>query len=234
MDLTNEPFFPSTLEGAADLQRRLAGMVRTEDAFPPLQVIGGADLSYSREEKLLFAAVVTFDACRKTVLETATFVGPVTVPYVPGFLSFREGPGVLAALSRLSRLPDLLFCDGHGLAHPRRFGLACHLGVSLDLPTLGAAKSLLVGTYRDPQPDRGSASLLVHRNETIGLVLRTRDRVKPVFVSIGHRISLDTAARLVLEWSRRFRIPEPLRLAHREVSRLRQSPESEWKSGQQR
>lgn len=214
-------FFPADLRGGAELQRELAGKVIEQDDFGPLEVIGGVDVSYDRGSQLLYAAVVTLNAQTGEVCEVGRFQGLATAPYVPGFLSFREGPAVIHALATLSRPPDLLFCDGHGRAHPRRFGLACHLGIALNLPTLGAAKSLLVGAHRDLPLARGKTVLLQDGGETIGLVLRTRDGVRPIYISVGHRISLSTAASLVLAWSKGYRIPEPTRLAHLEVNRLR-------------
>ncbi len=218
-----DQWFPPDLSRAAELQRMLAGRVVEEDALGPLRIVAGADLSYDRGERLLFAAVVAFDARTRERVATGRHVGPVTVPYVPGFLSFREGPAVIAALADLGLEPDLLLCDGQGRAHPRRLGLACHLGIALDLPTIGVAKSLLVGQHREPSPRRGAATRLLHRGEVVGLALRTRDGVRPVYVSVGHRVSLPSARRIVLSWARPFRLPEPLRAAHREVTRMRRA-----------
>ena len=132
---------------------------------------------------------------------------------MPGLLSFREAPAILEVLCQLSEKPDLLLVDGHGLAHPRRFGLACHLGVLSDMPAIGVAKSPLVGTFEEPAIERGAWAPLVDRSETIGAVLRTQRAVRPVFVSVGHRISLKTAIELVLRCASRFRLPEPIRSA---------------------
>lgn len=135
-------------------------------------------------------------------------------PYVPGLLSFREAPVLLAAIARLTARPDLLLLEGHGLAHPRRFGLACHVGVLLDLPAIGCAKTRLVGDHGEAADHRGARAALRHRGERVGTVLRTHQGVKPVFVSPGHRVTHDQCCRLVLSLSRRFRMPEPLRRAH--------------------
>jgi deoxyribonuclease V len=140
-------------------------------------------------------------------------VRPLRLPYVPGLLSFREDPAVLAALRRLRATPDVLLYDGHGLAHPRRFGVACHIGLIVDRPAIGCAKSRLVGMHREPGWRRGSAAPLLDGGEVIGSVLRTRDGVRPVFVSVGHRIDLRTARRIVLACALRHRLPEPTRLA---------------------
>jgi len=139
---------------------------------------------------------------------------PCTFPYVPGLLSFREAPATVEAVEKLHRRPDLLMCDGQGLAHPRRTGLACHVGLWLDIPTIGAAKSLLCGEHREPGARRGCRAALRHDGETVGLALRTRDGVKCVYVSVGHRITLGEAARWVLRAARFYRLPEPTRQAH--------------------
>lgn len=195
----------------------------TRDDLPPLRRIAGADVSYDRGSPTLFAAAVVLDAQSLEVLEVRGARAPARFPYVPGFLSFREAPAVLRAFSRLRLRPDLLIADGHGLAHPRRFGLACHLGVLLNLPSFGCAKSRLIGEHLEPGPRRGAHRPLRHRGEKIGEALRTRSNTKPVFISIGHRISLHTARRLALAWSPRTRIPEPVRLAHQHVNRLRRA-----------
>jgi deoxyribonuclease V len=142
----------------------------------------------------------------------------VSFPYIPGLLSFREVPAALAALEALPAAPDLILCDGQGIAHPRRCGLASHLGLLARTPSIGVAKTRLVGEHRAPAARRGAWAPLVHRGERIGAVLRTRAGVKPVYVSIGHRVSLATALRLVMACTRRYRIPEPLRWAHRLAS----------------
>lgn len=210
-----------TLPEARALQAALRPRVIERDEIGPLRRIAGADVSYDRGSPVMFAAVVVLDAESGVVLERASAVRRVRFPYVPGYLSFRELPPLAEAFARLSAPPDLVLCDGHGRAHPRRFGLACHLGVALDLPAIGCAKSRLVGTHREPGPRRGARVRLVDGDETIGAVLRTRDAVKPIYVSIGHRVSLDTAVCLVLGLCRGRRIPEPVRAAHDEVNRLR-------------
>lgn len=187
-----------------------------EDRFDALVTVAGIDVAYGRRGGPARAAVVVLDRMTLALREQATVTVPVAFPYIPGLLSFREMPPALEALARLRRQPDLLVVDGHGLAHPRRFGIACHLGVHLNCPSIGVAKSRLVGTHDEPGPRRGDRVPLVDgAGATIGCVLRTRDRVTPVFVSIGHRVCLETAVALVLAMTTRYRLPEPTRLADR-------------------
>ena len=188
-----------------------------------MRLVAGADVSYDRGSPVLYAAVVVLDAERLEVVEVAAATGRATFPYVPGYLSFRELPPLLEAFAKLRARPDLVICDGHGRAHPRRFGLACHLGVALDLPSIGVAKSRLVGEHRAPGPRRGAHAALRDGGEVIGAVVRTQPGVAPVYVSVGHRVSLATARRLALRFAPRFRLPEPTRAAHAEVNRLRRA-----------
>jgi deoxyribonuclease V len=185
--------------------------------------VAGIDCGYSRTEDRLYAAVVLcrlrrLPARREADIETVeehVVDLPPPMPYVPGLLSFREAPAVLECFRRLSRRPEAVLVDGQGRAHPRRFGLACHLGLFLGVSTVGCAKSILVGTHREPAPRRGSRAALVHKGETVGVALRTRAGVRPVYVSVGHLVDLRGAARLALAWSAGFRLPEPARRAHR-------------------
>jgi deoxyribonuclease V len=164
------------------------------------------------------AGVVLFDLCARQVVEKRLALQPLRFPYVPGLLSFREAPALLAALRRLCGEPELLLVDGHGLAHPRRFGIACHVGLLTGLPTLGCAKSRLVGAHAEPARRRGARAPLRDGEEEIGSALRTRPEAKPVFVSVGHRIDLRSAERVVLACALGHRLPEPLRLADRLVA----------------
>jgi len=161
------------------------------------------------------AAVVVLGFKTQELTQQAAVQMPISYPYVPGLLSFREAPAILEALARLNDLPDVLIVDGHGRAHPRRFGLACHLGVLLDLPAIGCAKSVLVGRAAPPGGEVGSTSELSLNGELLGLALRTRQRARPVYISVGHRIDLPSATQAVLACGRGYRLPEPLRLAHR-------------------
>jgi deoxyribonuclease V len=206
---------------ARNIQEHLRDRVVEEDRLGPVRRVAGVDVSYDQKSPILFAAVVVLDVHSGEVIEVSGVRDRVRFPYVPGFLSFREIPPLLEAFRRLREPPDLILCDGHGRAHPRRFGLACHLGVILDVPSLGCAKSRLIGIHRAPAPSRGSHVRLVDGGEVVGEVVRTRDGVKPVYVSVGHRIGLSTARRWVLKLAWRHRLPEPQRAAHREVNRLR-------------
>jgi deoxyribonuclease V len=215
--------FDVSFAEARALQERLRARVERADRLGPVRRVAGVDVSYDRGSPVLFAAVVVLDARSGETLETSGFRARATVPYVPGYLSFRELPPLLQAFARLETRPDLVICDGQGRAHPRRFGIACHLGVVLDLPAIGCAKSRLVGQHGEPGPERGSHVPLRDGRETIGSVLRTRAGVKPVFVSTGHRVSLATARRQVLRFAPHWRLPEPVRAAHQEVNRLRRA-----------
>jgi deoxyribonuclease V len=206
---------------ARALQRRLADQIVRDDQFGSLRTVAGADCGFPRREgqDLARAAVVLFGLLALDRRGDALVEEPVRYPYIPGLLSFREAPAIQAAVQLLDEPPDVLVVDGHGLAHPRRFGIACHLGLLLDRPTVGCAKSPLVGEFAPPADEFGAWTPLEHKGERIGAVVRTRRGVKPVFVSVGHRISLESAIRLVLSWCRGYRLPEPTRLADQIASR---------------
>jgi len=208
MARTSEGLTPAE---AVQLQRVLAARV-VRRGKPRVRTVCGVDTSIRDGRARAALCLYSFPALER--LEEATAELPVDFPYVPGLLAFRELPVLRAAWKRLSRRPDLLLVDGHGLAHPRRFGLACHLGVELELPSLGCGKSLLVGDHRPPGPRRGARTRLVHRGEVVGTCLRTRTGVRPVYVSVGHRIELAEAVRIVLACAR-TRLPEPIRAADR-------------------
>jgi deoxyribonuclease V len=206
---------------ARALQRSLAGQIVREDQFGDLRTVAGADCGFPRREgqDLARASVVLLGLPALDRRGDALVEEPVRYPYVPGLLSFREAPAIQAAIQQLAEPPDVLVVDGQGLAHPRRFGLACHLGLLLDRPALGCAKSPLVGKFAPPADEFGAWTPLEDKGERIGAVVRTRPGVKPVFVSIGHRISLETAIELLLSWCRGYRLPEPTRLADQIASR---------------
>ncbi len=197
---------------AVAIQRRLAAQVEERPLPAVARWIAGVDAAFP-DERTCVAAVVVWDLATARVTETRLSRRRLTFPYVPGLLSFREAPAILDALALLDRAPDVLLCDGQGRAHSRRFGLACHLGVVTGLPAIGCAKSRLCGTHREPGRGRGSAADLRDGAETIGAVVRTRDGVRPLFVSVGHRCTLPDAVRLVLAAAPRYRLPEPVRRA---------------------
>jgi deoxyribonuclease V len=206
---------------AAAIQRELARRVRIEPLTRPVRLIAGLDVAFSTDGADCLGGVVLWDLAERRIIEQHVARRRLQFPYVPGLLSFREAPALLAALRQLRTTPDLLMCDGQGLAHPRRFGIACHLGVLCDLPSVGCAKSRLIGEHEVPPPARGAAVPLHHRNEIIGTVLRTQTDVRPLYVSVGHRINLESTQRLVLDCSVRYRLPEPTRLADQLAARAK-------------
>jgi deoxyribonuclease V len=207
--------WPQTTAEAILIQQELRSQVITQDCLESVQYVAGIDLGYDLAQEMTRVAVVVLTFPDLQLHEKVLIQRPTTFPYVPGFLSFREVPAAIAALERLKTTPDLILCDGQGLAHPRRFGLACHLGVLTDIPTIGVAKSRLVGEHQELPAERGSWKLLHHKGEIVGAVLRTRSQVKPVYVSIGHRICLETAIDYVLRCTPKYRLPETTRLADR-------------------
>jgi deoxyribonuclease V len=212
--------WPTTVAEAQATQDRLRPLVRSGgERFEP-RTVAGLDVSYAVGSDRLAAAVVVVDAGTLEVVEASVVDGRAAFDYVPGLLAFREVPALLTALERLTVTPDLLVCDGYGVAHPRRFGLACHLGVLTDLPTIGVAKTPFTGAYRPPDQQRGAWSPLTQDGEIVGRVLRTQNGVKPVFVSTGHRVPLDMACDVVLGLCPRYRLPETTRHADR-LSRRR-------------
>jgi len=190
--------------------------------FAP-RTIGGADISMERDGDIAYAGIVVLEAGSLATVDAATAVAPLEFPYVPGLLSFRELPALAQAWPALRTRPDVLIFDGQGYAHPRRFGIACHGGLLFDVPAIGCAKRILVGTHGPLGETRGSTSPLVHRGETVGMAVRLRDRVHPVYVSPGHRMDLETAVAIVLAAGAGFREPETTRRAHRLVNELRVS-----------
>lgn len=209
--------------GARLLQRSLAKRVDVDAPLVPWQTVAAADVSFNKFSEWLYAVAVVLRAGTFEVVERVGVVGKATFPYVPGLLSFREAPVVLDAFRALTTRPDVVLCDGQGIAHPRRIGLASHLGLWLDLPTIGCAKSLLCGTYDEPGPERGDRSPLVDRGEVIGSVVRTRSRVRPIYVSPGHRCDLDGAVAVTLASTVKHRLPVPSRMAHEYVNEIRRA-----------
>jgi deoxyribonuclease V len=210
-----------TPRAAMRLQSDWAGQVSLRRLARPVHRIAGADVSYDSGSCRFVSALVVLGWPGLEVLETASAQGPIRFPYVPGLLSFREVPPLLRAFRKLRSRPDLILCDGQGLAHPRFFGLACHLGLLLEIPTIGVAKKRLVGEHPPVPPMRGGKVPLTYAGRRVGTVLRTRSDTRPLFVSPGHRISIAEAASWALRCAKGYRLPEPTRLADREVARIR-------------
>ncbi len=214
------PGWDGSIAGARALQAQLAAQVSLQDALAePLRTVAGFDVGFEDQGATTRAAVVLLDADSLQPLEAHVARLPTSMPYVPGLLSFRELPALLQALAMLARTPDLAMVDGQGIAHPRRLGIAAHFGVATGLPALGVAKTLLVGRFEAPGPERGARSPIVHRGEVVGCALRSKPRCNPLIVSPGHRVSLETAVQLTLRCLAGYRLPEPTRLADRLASR---------------
>jgi deoxyribonuclease V len=210
--------WPTDVAAARTVQEQLSGRVIRSDVLGAVRYVAGVDVGFENQGKTTRAALAVLSFPGLQLHDQAISRSPTRFPYVPGYLSFRELPAVLQALEQLATQPDLLLCDGQGLAHPRRFGLACHLGVVTGLPSIGVAKSRLLGSHREPGLRKGQWTPLLDKGETIGAVLRTRSNVSPLFVSIGHRVSLETAIDYVLRCTTRYRLPETTRWAHRLAS----------------
>lgn len=203
---------------ARAIQERLRSLVETADRLGPVETVAGVDVGFEAGGRITRAAVVVLRLADLRPVAQALVRAPTVFPYVPGLLSFREIPAVLEALGRLERLPDLILCDGQGRAHPRRLGIACHLGVLTDLPTIGVAKSRLIGSHAEVPDRKGAWVPLYDGEEVIGAVLRTRRGVRPLYVSAGHRVSLETAIDYVLRCTPKYRLPETTRRADRLAS----------------
>jgi deoxyribonuclease V len=206
---------------AVALQRELAAQVDTRTPLTRFELIAGADVSYDRFSNIVYAGVVVLRTEDMAVVERQGAVVEAKFPYVPGLLSFRETPALLEAFAKVHAEPDAIVLDGHGYSHPRRCGFASHIGLWLDRPCIGCAKTRLTGTYKMPGRKAGSVAPLRDRDEVIGTVVRTKDGVKPVFVSVGHKIDLRSAVEAVLATCRGYRLPEPTRQAHLHVNVLR-------------
>jgi deoxyribonuclease V len=198
-------------------------VVQSLPTSPLPRFIAGADAAFSEDKQTVFAAAVVYDRVEQRVVDVVHAKRPVEVPYVPGFLAFREGPALTDAIAKLKHSFDVICFDGHGYAHPRRCGMAAYMSIKLNFVGIGVAKSLFIGKYDEPGPRAGDSSPLLDKDEQIGLVLRTKDRTRPIFISFGNKVDLATAAQLVLACCTKYRIPEPTRQADIEVAKLKRS-----------
>ena len=200
-------------EKAINLQQKFASKITKTDQLSTIKFIAGTDIGYKKNSDKLIAAVVIIDAHTLQVIESVTIETTATFPYISGLFSFREIPPLLSAFEKIKTIPDLIVCDGQGYAHPRRFGLACHLGLLMDIPAIGCAKNMMIGKYKEPDVLRGSFVNILDNDEIVGRILRTQSAINPVYVSTGHRISLETACNWILKLSPQYRLPETTRLA---------------------
>lgn len=223
MEPIREPRWDASVAEAEAIQREWARLVVDEDALGPVRAVAGVDVAYEKDGERLFAAVVVLDARTLEVIDEAVHEERARFPYVPGLFSFRELPPIVQCFAKIAREPDLIVCDGQGRAHPRRFGLACHLGVLFDRPAIGCAKTMLVGSHAALALPRGSHAPILDAGETVGLALRTRTAVKPIYVSVGHRVSLDAARLWVMHLTPRYRLPETTRAADQRVNAMRRT-----------
>lgn len=217
MTIPYEWLYPSSLEEAIVIQRLLASRVRLKDERGPFQLLGGMDVSNNRFDprKMVYAASITLDAKNLTVQAQTTYSHHQPFPYISGFLGFREAPALVEAFNQLPTKPDIILVDGHGVSHPRQLGIASHIGVLLDIPTIGVAKSILVGKAKgELGPEVGDSTPLIWKNQQIGMVLRTKKRCHPLIISSGHLITLETAIEVVLKNLSGYRLPESTRQAH--------------------
>lgn len=218
MKITPPIDWPENIAQARAIQEQLRTRVITENQLGAVNIVAGVDVGFEQQGEVTRAAVALLRLPQLELVDQSVARQPTRFPYIPGYLSFREIPALLAALANITTTPDLILCDGQGLAHPRRFGIACHLGVLTGLPTIGVAKSRLIGSHDEPGPKKGSWTPLMDKEEVIGAVLRTRDNISPLYVSVGHRIDLQTAIKYVLRCTTRYRLPETTRWAHRLAS----------------
>jgi deoxyribonuclease V len=219
MNISQDYAWPLTVEEALVIQEKLRDQVITSDQLQEsIQYVAGVDMGFAANGTISRAAVAVLSFPDLQLIETSLAHRPTTFPYVPGFLSFREIPAVLDALEKIKTIPDIILCDGQGIAHPRRLGIASHLGLLIDMPTIGVAKSLLVGKHEELPESKGSTQPLIYKGETVGAVLRSRTGVKPLYISSGHRISLPTAIDYVLRCTTKYRLPETTRIADKLAS----------------
>lgn len=219
MKLHHQHSWDVTPKEARDIQQQLCSLVKIKDSFGRIKRLAGVDVGFEQNGRVTRAAVAVLSFPELKPMEQAIARLPTAFPYVPGLLSFREIPAVLKAFESIAMTPDLLLCDGQGIAHPRRFGIACHLGLLTNIPAIGVAKSRLIGQFDEPPQEKGNWTQLMDKEELVGAVLRSRTGVKPLFISPGHRICLETAVEYVLASTTKYRLPETTRQAHRLASK---------------
>jgi len=211
-----------SIKQAKETQLQLASNVLLEDKYPAeINYVAGTDVGFEDNGKITRAAVVIIDFKSLDHVESTLVRSKTVFPYVPGYLSFRELPAVLQAFEKITIAPDIILCDGQGIAHPRRLGIASHLGVLTGIPTIGVAKSKLIGTYKEPGPNKGNKSLLYDGKDKIGYVLRTRTNVKPLYISPGHKVSLTSVCDIVMKCITKYRLPETTRWSHHIASEIK-------------
>jgi len=206
---------------ARQIQDRLSAKIRFTPIKTTPKIIAGLDCAFSKDGKRIGAAVIIMSFPDLQVIETKTATAKVTYPYIPGLLSFREGPVCIKAVKQIENTPDVFLIDGQGIAHGRRLGLAAHLGLFFDKPTIGCAKSRLIGEYDEPKKEKGNYTPLIYKGQQVGSVVRTRTNVKPLFISVGNKCTLDDAVKITLACAKKYRLPEPTRLAHQAVTILK-------------
>lgn len=206
---------------ARQLQSELAARIKFTDMRKTPKLIAGIDCAFSKDGKNIAAAVIVMNLPQLEVIEVKTATAEVTYPYIPGLLSFREAPVCIKAVQKIVNTPDLFMIDGQGIAHGRKLGLAAHLGLFFNKPTIGCAKNRLVGKYEEPGKEKGNYSPLIYKGEQVGAVVRTRTNVKPLFISVGNKCTLDFAIKITLACAKKYRLPEPTRIAHQTVTKLK-------------
>lgn len=215
-----------TYSEAVNIQQELSSCIIIQNYETNPILVAGADVSYSKGSDIFFSGIIVFEIPSMAIVEEATAQGKVDFPYIPGLLSFRESPILLKAFDKLKNIPDVVIIDGQGIAHPRGLGIASHIGLILDIPTIGCAKSVLVGKYEMPDIEAGKYTPLVFKGKNVGVALRTKRNVSPVFISPGHKMDIPSAVDIVLNTCRGYRLPEPTRQAHLLVNRVRLSVEN--------
>lgn len=208
-----------SVKEALDIQNKLSKCVIQQKLDKPVKVLAGCDVAFEKNSYLACAGIVLMSFPELDLIDEKVIFSTVKFPYIPGFLSFRETPALLEIFKTIKAKIDLIFVDGYGIAHPRKFGIASHLGLILDLPTIGCGKTYLIGEYDEPKVDAGDYSWLFYKDEIVGAVVRTKTKVKPIFVSVGHKICLNDAIEFTLKCCKGYRIPEPIRMAHIIVNR---------------